>query len=63
MCMDAVHPEDSARRFILKYSLADGTCSILEPPIKNSGILGGKYLRSTLLVKPGDVLYFLDMQT
>ncbi|XP_050306827.1 EF-hand domain-containing protein 1-like [Anthonomus grandis grandis] len=52
MKMDAVHPEDTIRRFILFYSLADGTCKIQEPPIKNSGILGGKYLRSTLLVKP-----------
>ncbi|KAJ8920916.1 hypothetical protein NQ315_015709 [Exocentrus adspersus] len=53
MVMDAVHPEDTIRRFILNYSLADGTCKIMEPPIRNSGILGGKYLRSTLLVKPG----------
>ncbi|KAG5888287.1 hypothetical protein JTB14_006674 [Gonioctena quinquepunctata] len=53
MIMDAVHPEDSIRRFLLSYSLADSTCLIMEPPIKNSGIIGGKYLRSTLLVKPG----------
>lgn len=53
MVMDDIHPEDSIRRFILSYSLADGTCSIREPPIKNSGILGGKYLRSSYLVKPG----------
>nr|XP_023021361.1 EF-hand domain-containing protein 1-like [Leptinotarsa decemlineata] len=53
MVMDAVHPEDTIRRFLLSYSLADSTCSIQEPPIKNSGIIGGKYLRSTLLVKPG----------
>ncbi|CAG9766041.1 unnamed protein product [Ceutorhynchus assimilis] len=52
MIMDAAHPEDTIRKFILSYSLADGTCTIQEPPIKNSGILGGKYLRSTLLVKP-----------
>ncbi|CAH1183331.1 unnamed protein product [Phaedon cochleariae] len=53
MVMDAVHPEDIVRRFLLSYSLADGTCKIMEPPIKNSGIIGGLYLRSTLLVKPG----------
>lgn len=40
MMMDAVHPEDSIRKFILKYSLSDGTCTILEPPIRNSGIMG-----------------------
>ncbi|KAJ8964821.1 hypothetical protein NQ314_004629 [Rhamnusium bicolor] len=53
MIIDAVHPEDTVRRFLLMYSLADGTCRIIEPPIKNSGILGGKYLKSTLLIKPG----------
>lgn len=40
MIMDAVHPEDTIRRFVLKYSLGDGTCTVLEPPIRNSGILG-----------------------
>nr|CAI5819354.1 unnamed protein product [Callosobruchus analis] len=53
MEMDAVHPEDTIRRFVLVYSLADGTCKVIEPPIKNSGILGGTYLKSSLLVKPG----------
>ncbi|XP_060518846.1 EF-hand domain-containing protein 1-like isoform X2 [Cylas formicarius] len=53
MVMDAVHSEDSTRRFILSYSLAEGTCKIHEPPVKNSGIIGGKYLRNTLLAKPG----------
>lgn len=53
MKMDAAHPEDTIRQFILFYSLADGSCKIREPPIKNSGILGGNYLRSTLLNKPG----------
>lgn len=53
MKIDAVHPEDTIRRFLLYYSLADGTCRIQEPQIRNSGIIGGKYLRSTLLVKPG----------
>lgn len=40
MMFDVVHPEDSIRRFILNHSLADGTCTILEPPIRNSGIIG-----------------------
>lgn len=53
MVMDVVYPEDSIRKFVLSYSLADGTCKIMEPPIRNSGIIGGKYLRSTYLVKPG----------
>lgn len=40
MVMDAVHPEDTIRKFLLLYSLGDGTCKISEPPIRNSGILG-----------------------
>lgn len=56
MVMDAVHPEDTIRKFVLSYSLADGTCKIAEPPIRNSGILGGKYLTSTYLIKPGKCL-------
>ncbi|KAF5295445.1 hypothetical protein FQA39_LY13106 [Lamprigera yunnana] len=52
MKIDAVHPEDEIRRFIMKYSLSEGTCYIYEPPIRNSGITGGKYLKDSLLIKP-----------
>ena len=37
-------PEDEIRRFIIAYFLADDTVSIFEPPIRNSGIIGGKFL-------------------
>lgn len=50
---DTAHPEDKVRHFVLKYSLADGTISLNEPPIRNSGIQGGKFLSSQLVVKPG----------
>ncbi|KAK9872960.1 hypothetical protein WA026_020309 [Henosepilachna vigintioctopunctata] len=53
MVMENIHPEDKIRKFLLQYSLGDGTCKIHEPPINNSGIIGGKYLKSTYLVKPG----------
>lgn len=46
-------PEDKNRRFILSYFLADDTISIYEPPVRNSGITGGKYLRRTKVTKPG----------
>ena len=32
------------RRFVLSYFMADDTLSIFEPPLRNSGIIGGKYL-------------------
>lgn len=40
MVMDAVHPEDSIRKFLMKFSLADDTIEVYEPPIRNSGIMG-----------------------
>ncbi|NXG11865.1 EFHC1 protein, partial [Sakesphorus luctuosus] len=46
-------PEDRNRRFILSYFLSDDTISIYEPPIRNSGIPGGKYLKKTRVAKPG----------
>lgn len=52
MKFDWVHPEDSIREFILLYSLSHGSIQILEPKIRNSGILGGKFLRDMLLPKP-----------
>ena len=32
------------RKFVLSYFLADDTLSIFEPPQRNTGITGGKYL-------------------
>lgn len=37
-------PEDSVRRFVITYYLADDHLMIFEPSIRNSGILGGKFL-------------------
>lgn len=43
---------DVDRRFILQYFLADDTISIFEPPARNSGIVGGKFLERTRIHKP-----------
>ncbi|KAJ8871831.1 hypothetical protein PR048_028171 [Dryococelus australis] len=51
--LDWVHPEDKERRFIVLYSLSDGQISITEPPIRNSGIIGGPFLKPMLVPKPG----------
>ncbi|XP_066215306.1 EF-hand domain-containing protein 1 [Saccopteryx leptura] len=45
-------PEDKDRRFVLSYFLATDMISIFEPPVRNSGIIGGKYLGRTKVVKP-----------
>lgn len=50
--LDSAHPENEIRKFILKYNLADGTIQINEPPIRNSGIIGGKFLSAQLIMKP-----------
>lgn len=50
--LDSVRPEDSHRRFILKFSLADGKIGITELTIDNSGISGGKFLSPQLVAKP-----------
>ncbi|XP_029415592.1 EF-hand domain-containing protein 1 isoform X2 [Nannospalax galili] len=44
--------EDKERRFIFSYFLATDMISIFEPPVRNSGILGGKFLGRTKVVKP-----------
>nr|XP_055120427.1 EF-hand domain-containing protein 1 isoform X1 [Symphalangus syndactylus] len=45
-------PEDKDRRFVFSYFLATDMISIFEPPVRNSGIIGGKYLHRTKVVKP-----------
>ncbi|XP_073481249.1 EF-hand domain-containing protein 1 isoform X1 [Aquarana catesbeiana] len=51
--LDSMNPEDKGRRFILSYYLSDDMISIYEPQIRNSGIIGGKFLERTRVLKPG----------
>ncbi|XP_005502918.2 EF-hand domain-containing protein 1 [Columba livia] len=53
VALESPNPEDRKRRFILSYFLSDDMISIYEPPVRNSGIIGGKYLRKTRVAKPG----------
>eukprot|EP01137_Pigoraptor_chileana_P027140 Opistho-2@685 len=46
-------PEDKGRNFIVSYRLADDMITIYEPPQRNAGILGGKFLERTRVLKPG----------
>ena len=43
-------PEDTVRRFVITYYLADDHLMIFEPPIRNSGIMGGKFLEKGVYV-------------
>ncbi|XP_028174177.1 EF-hand domain-containing protein 1-like [Ostrinia furnacalis] len=50
--LDWIHPEDNGRKFVLAYSLADGTIKIGEVPRRNSGIKEGKFLKAMKLQTP-----------
>jgi EF-hand domain-containing protein 1 len=45
--------EDHGRKFIISYRLSDDTIGIFEPPMRNSGIIGGKFLEYSRVGKPG----------
>lgn len=45
---------DRDRRFVLNFFAADDTVAVFEPPQRNSGIVGGKFLQRAKVFKPGD---------
>ena len=55
--------EDRERRFIISYRLADDMISIFEPPLRNSGIIGGKFLERTRIAKPDSVTETVTLKT
>ncbi|KAJ3303625.1 EF-hand domain-containing protein 1 [Blyttiomyces sp. JEL0837] len=54
--MDSKHKEDMGRRFVISYRLADDMMTIYEPPQRNAGIIGGKFMERTRVLKPGSTL-------
>ncbi|KAJ2996739.1 EF-hand domain-containing protein 1 [Globomyces sp. JEL0801] len=54
--MESKHKEDQDRRFVISYRLADDMMTIYEPPQRNAGILGGKFMERTRVLKPGSSL-------
>jgi len=43
--LDNQNPEDKERSFVITFYLADDTVAVYEPPRRNSGIIGGKFLK------------------
>ncbi|GMH37490.1 hypothetical protein BSKO_05363 [Bryopsis sp. KO-2023] len=43
---------DRDRKFIVSYFMADDTISVYEPPVRNCGIIGGKFLERSRIFKP-----------
>ncbi|CAF1059978.1 unnamed protein product [Didymodactylos carnosus] len=51
--LDSPRETDQLRRFVISYRLADDSISIYEPPGRNTGIIGGRFLERTRVSKPG----------
>mmetsp|Transcript_24053 Transcript_24053/g.78246 ORF Transcript_24053/g.78246 Transcript_24053/m.78246 type:complete len:272 (+) Transcript_24053:1270-2085(+) len=49
--MSMVNPDDHKRRFVISYFMGDGSLSIYEPPIQNSGFVGGKFLERQRVIR------------
>ncbi|XP_053168976.1 EF-hand domain-containing family member C2 isoform X2 [Hemicordylus capensis] len=50
-------PIDKDRKFIISYFLSDDTILMFEPPQRNTGVIGGKFLERSRVKKPGQELY------
>lgn len=54
-------PIDKDRMFIISFFLSDDTILVFEPPQRNSGIIGGKFLERARIRKPGQEIYKSEM--
>ncbi|XP_009861426.2 EFHC2 protein [Ciona intestinalis] len=55
------NPIDKDRKFIVSYFLSDDTISFFEPPQRNSGIIGGKFLERGRIKQPNQDLFKSEM--
>jgi Ca2+-binding EF-hand superfamily protein len=53
--LDTRAPEDRERLFIISYYLADDTMTVYEPPARNAGHLGGKWMERCRVKKPNSI--------
>ena len=49
--LDTEKAIDADRRFIVSYFLSDNTLSVYEPLVRNSGIIGGKFIERGKILK------------
>lgn len=54
--METPQIEDQGRKFIISYRLSDDSVGVYEPPMRNSGIIAGKFLEFSRVAKPGSTL-------
>eukprot|EP00003_Mantamonas_plastica_P028838 TRINITY_DN670_c0_g1_i5.p1 TRINITY_DN670_c0_g1~~TRINITY_DN670_c0_g1_i5.p1 ORF type:complete len:589 (+),score=225.67 TRINITY_DN670_c0_g1_i5:124-1890(+) len=50
--MDTDNVVDQEREFVVSYYLADDTIGVYEPPLRNSGIGGGNFLKRQAIMNP-----------
>ena len=49
--------EDATRRFVIQFFMEDDTIAIREPPVRNSGVMGGNFLRRQTMKHSDGALY------
>uniref|UniRef100_A0A8C3G5F6 EF-hand domain (C-terminal) containing 1 n=1 Tax=Cyclopterus lumpus TaxID=8103 RepID=A0A8C3G5F6_CYCLU len=54
--LDSENPGDEGRQFIMSYFLSNDMMSIFEKTTRNSGIIGGKFLKKKRILKPGSTV-------
>jgi len=59
--MKTDNPVDAGRKFTVFFFLSDDTIAVFEPPQRNSGVIGGKFLERGRIKKPGQELFKSDM--
>ena len=42
---DCTEPTDVDRKFVISYYIRDFTLAVYEPPMRNSGVIGGQFLK------------------
>lgn len=50
-------PDDVSRRFVVQYFMEDDTMAIREPPVRNSGVMGGNFLRRQTMKRSNGECY------
>lgn len=53
--METSNPVDACRKFIIFFFLSDDTIAVFEPPQRNSGVVGGKFLERSRIKKPNQL--------
>ena len=51
------NPVDAGRKFIVSFFLSDDTVAVFEPPQRNSGVIGGKFLERGRIQKPNQAMF------